>query len=243
MRVYKVLGGIHKTTGLLWMLIAFAISTYPALAAMPGNHPPTAKNPRLVVPPNQSTLINVADLASDPDVEDQVYVQTSLQPTHGTIGGDGTIYYTPNPDYVGYDSFEYIVSDVIGLTARGTVYLYVGVSNTFPEATALNINVQGGTTQIVRLNSSAALSITVTDEAGDPVPAAVVVWSVTPTCIPTPQPSIAAQVCTDFSEAALQTDSLGIARAKLSIPNASGTYDVTVTVSLPNQLSACAATP
>ena len=233
-------GRIYLTSGWVWVvMITLGISSSPALAATTVNNPPTAKNVGFSVPTNGSLTINTADLASDSDPQDRVYISGITIPAkNGNAVFEGSIFYSPNPDYVGNDQFQYEVSDSTGATARGTVYLYVGVANTFPQATALNIKVQGGTTQIARLNSVANLSITVTDESGQPVPAADVTWVITQTCTPPQQPSNSAQDCTDFSQQDLLTDSLGIARAKLPIPNTSRTYDVAVSVSLSGLLFA-----
>jgi len=233
MRVQKVSGGTRLVSVLARSLLALAlICSQPAHA----NSPPTAKNVSLSVTPNQSLVINVADVAFDVDGDPVSFTNIVTGPIHGNAGLDGPIYYSPAEGYVGIDSFEYEVTDTpassntAGATARGTVTLFIGVP-IVPQATALNINVHGGSTQLARLNSLATLSITVTDEAGQPVAGANVAWSVAQTCAPAAQPAIAAQVCTDFSEQELLTDSMGIARAKLSIPSTSGTYDVTVSVS------------
>lgn len=226
-RVHKILDGIRAACLLGASLLVTSLCSQLALA----NSPPTANNVNLSAAPNQTLIINASDVASDVDGDTVSFSSIIVRPQHGGAGLDGPIYYTPDEGYTGIDSLEYEVTDSTessNPTARGTITLYVGVPIT-PQATALNINVHGGTTQLARLNTTLELSITVTDETNAAVPGADVTWSITPSC---QQPALSAQSCTDFVEPELTTDSAGIARAKLPIPSTSQKYDVSVTASM-----------
>ncbi len=83
------------------------------LTINPENDNPVAINDSARTNENQSVNINV--LRNDYDVDgDTVSVHSiTNQPDHGTIkvNSDGTITYTPNKGYDGYDYFEYKITD------------------------------------------------------------------------------------------------------------------------------------
>src|SRR3712207_8054048 len=66
----------------------------------------------------------------------------SASPQHGTtaLGGDGTITYSPAPDYDGNDTFTYTVSDGQGSTATGTVTVTVDRKSTRLNSSHANIS-------------------------------------------------------------------------------------------------------
>ena len=230
MRVQEILGGIRTVRFLTLSLLVVALVCSPLALA---NTPPTAKNVGLSVTPGQTLAINVADVALDVDGDPVSFSNILVAPLHGFAGLDGPIYYSPTEGYIGIDSFEYevtdypIASNTAGATARGTVTLYIGVP-VGPQATALNINVHGGSTQLARLNTSAVLSITVTDEANQALADVDVAWSAT-------QRGSEAQLA--FTQQDIITDSAGVARAALTTPSTPTSYDITVTVSLPTGLN------
>ncbi|MCA9290357.1 MAG: cadherin-like domain-containing protein, partial [Phycisphaerales bacterium] len=80
--------------------------------------------------------VNVLGSASDVD-GDRLRVASFEQPEHGTVrsNGDGTFTYTPHPDFVGTDSFEYTISDGAGgtVTAVMTIEVERGADLTTPE--------------------------------------------------------------------------------------------------------------
>lgn len=85
----------------------------------------------LAVPEDGSaTTADVLANDTDPDA-DPLTVVGHTAPAHGTVldNGNATFTYTPAPDYVGTDSFEYIVSDGTGGIARGTVHVTVDTPN------------------------------------------------------------------------------------------------------------------
>ena len=93
---------------------------------------------------NENTFANVAVLGNDTDTDagDLHDVRSYTQPTHGTVfcAGDAataqtwSCHYVPTHNYVGDDSFTYLVTDHRFGTATGTVTLHVHQVNTAPQA-------------------------------------------------------------------------------------------------------------
>lgn len=224
------MGGPMRAYQFLWMMILAALSSGPVLAAAAANNPPTAKNASLSANPNQTRRIDVGEVAFDADGDQVSFSNIITRPAHGSISIDGSIYYTPFEGYTGTDKFDYEVADSGQLTARGTVTLYIGVP-IGPQVATLNINVQGGATQLAKLNSSAILGITLTDESDQPVAGADVAWSVT-------QRNSSAQP--GFTSQDTVTDDAGVAHATLSTSSTQAEYEINVTASLPTEQTATA---
>jgi VCBS repeat-containing protein len=79
---------------------------------------------------DSSITINVADiLANDSDPEGDSFTIESVQnPQHGTVvfnADEGTITFTPDPDYNGPATFDYTIVDERGATDTATVHLLV----------------------------------------------------------------------------------------------------------------------
>ena len=66
--------------------------------------------------------ITIMTVANDTDADSDVLTITNVsQPQNGTVTNDGTkITYTPNPDFVGVDVFDYTISDGNGGTSMAT---------------------------------------------------------------------------------------------------------------------------
>ncbi|MBD3802757.1 MAG: Hint domain-containing protein [Thioclava sp.] len=90
------------------------------------NHDPYARDDLATVSYNSSVVINVLANDSDPDC-DPIRVCQVTDPAHGsvTLNADGTITYTPDPDYFGPDTFYYQISDGHGGYDWATVTLTV----------------------------------------------------------------------------------------------------------------------
>ncbi len=76
-------------------------------------------------------------LGNDTDVETTVLAVASLtQPSHGaaSLTPDGTVAYTPAPNFFGTDNFEYTVADGDGGTGTATVTVTVTPVNDAPAA-------------------------------------------------------------------------------------------------------------
>ncbi len=82
--------------------------------------------------------VTVAVLSNDSGLGDGPIVVTVTQPLHGTVvvNPDGTVTYTPAPDYYGTDSFSYTVTDADGQTGTATVTLAIAPVNDTPSAAA-----------------------------------------------------------------------------------------------------------
>jgi uncharacterized protein (TIGR03382 family) len=75
-------------------------------------------------------------LENDSGLGDGSITVTTTAPAHGTVvvNPDGTVTYTPAPDYHGPDSFEYTVTDADGQTSTATVTITVAAVNDTPVA-------------------------------------------------------------------------------------------------------------
>jgi hypothetical protein len=78
---------------------------------------------------NEDTAVTINVLANDADVEGNTLTVTAVgQGASGavTINQDGTVTYTPNPNFSGADSFTYRASDGTALSNVATVQITVG---------------------------------------------------------------------------------------------------------------------
>ena len=95
--------------------------------------PPVAEEDMVRIQADTPTDIPVLDNDGDPN-DDPIYVSEMTQPFSGiaTLNPDDTIRYTPNPGFVGTDTFEYTVCDAGGKCDTATVT--VNVENEPPDA-------------------------------------------------------------------------------------------------------------
>jgi len=86
------------------------------------NQPPVAVDDEAETTVDRPVTINVLENDSDPD-GDVISVESVTPPATGTAvdNGDGTITYTPNPEFERSDTFQYTISDVDGATDIATV--------------------------------------------------------------------------------------------------------------------------
>ncbi|WP_144053173.1 tandem-95 repeat protein, partial [Xenococcus sp. PCC 7305] len=88
--------------------------------------------------------VNIVAIANDIDIDGNLNPTstTVVSPaTNGTVvnNGDGTFTYIPNPNYNGFDSFTYQITDAGGLTDIATVGITVNSVNDFPIANDENV--------------------------------------------------------------------------------------------------------
>ena len=102
-----------------------------------GNLPPVAN------PDSASTTVGtpvtIDVLANDTDAEgDALTLVSASQPANGStaLTGNGRVLYTPNPGFIGTDTFSYVVRDAAGNSATGqvTVSVVEGPPNRPPVA-------------------------------------------------------------------------------------------------------------
>ena len=103
----------------------------------PDNDPPVAIDDTATTV--EDTPVNVTVLANDSDPEGDLLTVTQIvtAPTNGSavINPDGTITYTPNPNFTGVDGFQYEISDGNGGTATAFVsFILVTPVNDDPVA-------------------------------------------------------------------------------------------------------------
>jgi hypothetical protein len=105
----------------------------------PVNDGPLANTDNVSTPEDNPTIISV--LTNDTDPDNAVGPPTvTTPPTHGmtTVNPDGTITYTPNPNYNGPDSFIYQICDAQPLCDTAIVHINVGAVNDPPLAVVDN---------------------------------------------------------------------------------------------------------
>ena len=99
----------------------------------PVNDDPVAVDDYITVMEDTSQFIDVLVNDYDVDGDNLVIVDTSPA-SHGTVHNMGSsVEYVPNAEYVGSDSFDYVVSDGHGGTDTGTVYVTVTEFNDPPQ--------------------------------------------------------------------------------------------------------------
>ena len=92
------------------------------------NQPPTANNDVAATPQDSSIVICVLDNDTDPN-GDELTIASFTQPANGTTefnADSSCIVYDPNPDFVGVDTFQYVVCDTGGLCDTAFVGVTVG---------------------------------------------------------------------------------------------------------------------
>ncbi len=101
----------------------------------PSNDAPVANDDSATTEPGVPVTVDV--LENDHDIDgDAITVSSVTQGTDGTvtINSDGTVRYTPDPNFNGSDSFTYVVEDAKGETDSATVIVTVNAVNNRPVA-------------------------------------------------------------------------------------------------------------
>ena len=98
------------------------------------NADPVALDDVAEVPEDGSVTIPVLDNDSDPDGDTLTITSASAPNGDVVINDDGTLTYTPNPDYNGPDEITYVISDGNGGTDTATVTVDVTPVNDPPIA-------------------------------------------------------------------------------------------------------------
>jgi len=131
------------------------------ITVLPVNDAPVANIDNIVIP-QDTTIVGIAPLLNDTDVDDDTLTLTLVvNPTTAngiaTLLGTDSIVYTPQAGFSGIDTIHYTVCDTSNLCANGMVIVTVGFVNTPPNAVndALTIAEDSGLSSInVLLNDN-----------------------------------------------------------------------------------------
>jgi hypothetical protein len=113
----------------------------------PVNDAPVADNDAATTQEDTAVTIDVLD--NDFDIEgDSFTVDSTTEGTNGSVAlaEDGTVIYTPHPDFQGTDSFTYAVADSTSEPTTATVSITVEPVNDSPVADDASIRGEEGTT-------------------------------------------------------------------------------------------------
>ncbi len=95
--------------------------------------PPVAVDDSETTQGGTPVTISVLDNDSEPEGENFT-ITNFTQPSNGTVTlVNGEFVYTPNPDFIGTDTFTYTITDEDGLTSTATVTIVVVDCNNQPE--------------------------------------------------------------------------------------------------------------
>ncbi|SEK95277.1 conserved repeat domain-containing protein [Stigmatella aurantiaca] len=113
------------------------------------NSPPVANDDAISVGVNSgATVVPVLNNDTDPNPADTLTVTAVTQPTNGTVTlVNGVVSYTPNPGFIGTDTFTYTISDGNGGTDTATVT--VTIINNPPTANDDAVTVPANSTGTV----------------------------------------------------------------------------------------------
>ncbi len=133
-----------------------------SIAIAPVNDPPQCSADAAAtdedVPKDIAVVSN--DSAGPPDEDQALAIESATGAAHGTLvaHADGTVTYTPEPDYFGTDAFSYTVRDSGGLTDTCSVSVVINPVN---DAPTVSVDL---TTQSVQYSDEIApVTVTATD--------------------------------------------------------------------------------
>ena len=129
-KIYAVLKNTDRSKNTTLLASVGCANDSNMIAATNTNQPPTVSDDTKTTKVN--TPVSGQVVGEDPDGDNLIY-QEGKQPKNGTVtvNKDGTWTYTPNPDYVGDDTFTVIVDDGHGGTTESTITVHV--SNNTPS--------------------------------------------------------------------------------------------------------------
>jgi len=98
------------------------------------NDPPIALDDAIAT--GEDTAVTILVLPNDSDPEnDNLSIESTSQPVHGAVVANGTsVIYTPDPNFIGIDSFTYTISDGNGGVSTAAVTVEVLPINDAPIA-------------------------------------------------------------------------------------------------------------
>jgi large repetitive protein len=132
-----------------------------AVTVTPVNDPPVARND--VFGMDEDTTARIPILANDTDADGDPLTVTAASSPNGTvvINPDGTVSFTPNPNFTGPATITYTISDGRGGTSTATVTVNVRNTNELPVDGDEAVTAIGGTPRVIDVLANA------TDPDGD----------------------------------------------------------------------------
>ncbi|GAB2595224.1 hypothetical protein Aab01nite_26210 [Paractinoplanes abujensis] len=108
------------------------------------NAAPIAVDDRFVVRPGVTAQLDLLANDRDPNTGQKLSISTVGTPAKGTVtlNADGTVGYRPNALTTGTDTFDYVLTDDLGLTDTGTVTIVI---DALPTAAPDTVATKGGT--------------------------------------------------------------------------------------------------
>jgi len=107
------------------------------ISVTPANDPPVARDDKVTTEEDTPATIDV--LANDIEVDNELLRISGVTQSAGgsvKINPDGTLTYTPHPNFYGTDTFTYTVEDREGLTSTAKVTVAVSMLNDAPIITS-----------------------------------------------------------------------------------------------------------
>jgi len=131
---------------------AFLNMTSPSVAAVAttaDNLAPIVFDDNATTEADRSVTVNVLENDSDPE-GDALTIIGVTQGFNGAVSHTGsTLSYTPNPGFVGSDSFSYSIDDGYSASATGSVSITVLAANQAPVANADSVSINPGDSVII----------------------------------------------------------------------------------------------
>jgi VCBS repeat-containing protein len=111
------------------------------------NDAPVADDQNLSTPEDTTLNITLTGLDADGDLLTYILLNTLVEPAHGTLTGSGaSLVYTPDLNYVGFDSFTFKVNDGTLDSVYATIQIKVTAVNDAPVADDDSFSVEEGGT-------------------------------------------------------------------------------------------------
>jgi large repetitive protein len=134
------------------------------ITVTPINDPPVAVNDNASTA--EDTPVTVSVLANDSDLDGDPLIVTEAFAANGTVvvNPDGTVTYTPNPNFNGVDTVTYTISDGKGGTSTATITIGVGGDNDPPVSTPIANQANPDSATI-----SLPVAVNFSDVDGDPL--------------------------------------------------------------------------
>jgi hypothetical protein len=122
-------------------------ATATATLTLSSNTNPDALNDQVTIVEDTATEIKVLSNDTDKDADRLSVLEINIEPENGSVSlTNGKVFYTPNANYVGTDSFTYIVKDGKGGRDEATVEINVTAVNDAPDTNVDQTSVVAGTT-------------------------------------------------------------------------------------------------